>query len=109
MIKAQALPLAEQKPYNVDMADSNPKSKQQIVATEIGVHIPNELRSGRYANIVNATVTPGEVTLNFIYANPNDTPQGTLVSRVVVNRDTAREMAELLRQIIATADEVNPK
>lgn len=109
MIKAQTLPLAGQKIYNDVMANSKPQEDKQVVATELGVHVPNELRAGKYANVVNATVTPGEVALNFVYANPNDTPQGTLVSRVIVNRDTAREMAELLRQIISTADEVNPK
>lgn len=109
MDKAQALPLAEQKLYNDDMADSKQQDDKQIVATELGVHVPNELRGGKYANVVNATVTPGEVALNFVYANPNDTPQGTLVSRVIVNRNTAREMAELLKQIISTADEVSPQ
>lgn len=91
------------------MANHNPKELKQVVPVELGVHVPNDIRSGRYANVVNASVNASEVTLNFVYANPNDTPQGTLVSRVIVTRDTAREMAEILRQIIATADEVKPR
>lgn len=81
----------------------------QIVPTELGVHLPDKLRAGKYANVVNAGVGPSEVTLNFIYANPNDTPQGTLVSRIIVNRDTARELAKLLKEIVSVADEVNPQ
>lgn len=91
------------------MANSKSQENKQVVSPKLSVYIPNEIRAGKYANVVNASVTSGEVALNFIYATPNDTPQGTLVSRVIINRETAREMAELLRQIISTADEVNPK
>lgn len=91
------------------MATAKDDDNKQLVPIELGVHLPEDLRAGKYANVVNAGVGKQEVTLNFIYANPNDTPQGTLVSRVIVNRDTAREMAELLKQIVSVADEVDPK
>lgn len=91
------------------MANTKPQDDGQVVITEFAVQVPDKLRAGAYANVVNATATVSEVALNFIYVNPKDTPQGTLVSRVIVNRDTAREMADLLKQIISTADEVDPK
>ena len=64
---------------------------------------------GRYSNTSSVSVTPAEVTLDFIYLNTNDTPNAILVSRVVLSRKTAEGLAENLRQIVDMANEVNPE
>jgi hypothetical protein len=76
---------------------------------ELQVKVPDNIRPGVYANITNVNITKSELVLNFIYANEADVPQGTVVSRVIVTREHARELVELLKDSISTADELNPK
>ena len=77
---------------------------ETIQPKELQILLPEPLRGGVYANILNANIGPNEVTLNFIYANPNDTPNGTVVSRVIVSRKTASEIAELIKQMVSMAN-----
>lgn len=83
--------------------------QDDIKPRELHVHIPSSLRGGVYANVTNANVNSNEVTLNFIYANGNDTPKGTMVSRVVMTRKHAQEVSDLLKSILGTANEVDPQ
>lgn len=80
------------------MADkSNPdnKTKQIPIPQEVNVHVPENMRPGVYANIVSLNASETEVTINFVYFNPSDNPQGTLVSRVVVPRAMLKNMTDL--------------
>ncbi len=86
--------------YNSDMEEKQPK--------DVEVLVPNELRSGVYANIANINVTKGELVLNFVFANESDKPEGTLVSRVILTRKHARLFLEALTQAVTTADELDP-
>lgn len=81
--------------------------ESQLKPQELQVSIPEKLRPGVYANITNINVTPNEVVFNFIYANPHDTPSGTLVSRVIVNKKHARQLNAILKEILATDAELN--
>jgi hypothetical protein len=85
------------------MAGEQPEGAKQIK-----VHVPDNLRSGAYANLTNIGVTQNEVVLNFIFANELDTPNGTLVSRVIVTRSHARELMKLINDAVSTAEEVDP-
>jgi hypothetical protein len=58
---------------------------------------------GRYANLVSVTAQERDVVIDFISGvrvgtNP---PQGQLVSRIFMNRFSARELARLLSEIEA--------
>lgn len=74
-------------------------AKQVKKQGEIKVKTPDDLRRGVYANTVNVVATNSEVTLNFIYNNPNDDPSGTLVSRVVVPPSFAKNLSDVLNQV----------
>ena len=76
--------------------------------TKIQVHTPENLRAGVYANVTNIGVTNNEVILNFIFQNDLDTPNGTLVSRVIITRRHARDLMNLINNVVSTAEEVNP-
>ncbi len=84
------------------------QSNSKTTPPEIPVHVPEILRAGKYANMANINVTPAEVVLNFVYFHPADTPQGTLVSRIVLSRNHAKEFAKKLKEVVEIADEVNP-
>jgi hypothetical protein len=73
---------------------------------ELQIHVPDKIRAGVYANITNVTASKREVTFNFIYANPQDNPPGTMVSRVIVSRDHAEELMGVLKSTISTSKEV---
>jgi hypothetical protein len=89
--------------YNKIMTGEQPEGPKQIK-----VHIPEHLRAGAYANLTNIGVTQNEVILNFIFANELDTPNGTLVSRVIVTRRHAQGLMKLINDAVSTAEEVNP-
>lgn len=76
---------------------------------KIEISNTTDSRKGAYSNTLQVSITASEVTLDFIYLNQNDNPAGTLASRVIVSRKSAALMAESLRQIVATANEVNPE
>jgi hypothetical protein len=78
----------------------------KINPEELQVHLPESLRAGVYANIVSVSATKREVTLNFMYANVNDNPQGTVVSRVILNGDTVSELAKAIENTISTMKEL---
>jgi hypothetical protein len=88
------------------MAD---KKEEQLDVQEIQVHVPEKLRSGLYANISNVQASDTEVTINFIYANPSDVPQGTLVARVVVAKEHAKGLADSIKSAMSTQSEVSGK
>lgn len=63
------------------------------------VQIPESLKGGAYANTINVVGTNSEVTINFLYLNPTDTPQVTLTSRVIVPPALVDKLAETFAQI----------
>jgi hypothetical protein len=68
---------------------------------EIKIDAQNELAQGRYANIVSVTSQEREIVIDFmavVKAGDKD-PQGQLVSRIFLNRFTARELSELIRGV----------
>ena len=73
------------------------------------VHVPEHLRAGTYASVVNINVSHNQTVLDFIMVNQQDTPSGTLVSRVILSRSQAMELAGTLRQILDVSNEVNPE
>ncbi len=82
--------------------------KEQINPRNIEVQIPEGLRGGAYANLTNVSVTKNELVLNFIFVNDHDTPNGTLVSRVIVTREHAKDLVRLLGNAVSTAEELDP-
>ena len=74
---------------------------------EIQVVVPEKLRAGKYTNVSQINVSKHEVTITFIYYNPNDNPQGTVVSRVVLPRDHATGLIGSLKAAIDTANELD--
>lgn len=83
------------------------KSLQKV--PQIGVFTTPKTRKGVYANTLQVTISPADVTMDFVYLNHNDQPNGTLMSRVIVSRKTATMIAETLKQAVAAANEVNPE
>ena len=86
------------------MAEDKPMDVKQVQ-----VHTPEHLRAGVYANFTNASITENELILNFIFSNESDSPNGTLVSRVIVSRRHATALLKLLHDAISTAEEVDPQ
>jgi hypothetical protein len=77
------------------------QAKQLPVEVDnIKIEIPLALRGGIYSNTVSVTVTNNEVTINFIYVNPTDDPQGTLVSRVVISPEFADNLSTILKSTL---------
>jgi hypothetical protein len=66
---------------------------------EVHVSVPSNLRAATYANLINVNTTNDDVTLNFVYVNPQDTPQGTLVSRVVIPRSMLKKVTDLFVEV----------
>ena len=80
------------------------QSEQQIrLPQELQVNVPLELRAPKYANLVNISASDGEITLNFIYVNPQDNPAGTLVSRVAVPRSMLGTLTDTLETLSEVA------
>lgn len=68
----------------------------------IQVHVPEHLSGAVSANVVRVTTTnQGEVILDFVFAHPQDIQQdggkvGTLVSRVILSLNVARDLHTIL-------------
>jgi len=68
---------------------------------ELKIDAQNELAQGRYANIVSVTAQEREIVIDFmaVVKTGKSEPQGHLVSRVFLNRFTARELSDLIRGV----------
>lgn len=68
---------------------------------ELKIDAQNELAQGRYANIVSVTAQEREVVIDFlaVVKTGKAEPQGQLVSRIFLNRFTARELSDLLKAV----------
>ena len=67
---------------------------------ELKIDAQNELAQGRYANIVSVTAQDREIVIDFIaLIKTGKEAQGQLVSRVFLNRFTARELSDLIRGV----------
>lgn len=60
--------------------------------------VPVESRSGVYSNALTVNTSTIDVVLNFVYLNPTDTPNGTLVSRVIISHDMADIIIDTLNK-----------
>jgi hypothetical protein len=81
--------------------DKNPQP------VSLKVFIPEHLRAGSYANVVSVTTTSnGEIMLDFVFNHPQDYSQGekqaTLVSRVVLPEQVARQLLNILMGNLGT-------
>lgn len=76
---------------------------------ELQITLPEKIRPGVYANITNISITNNELVMNFIFANSEDTPNGIVVSRVIVSRKHAKQILDTLKAVIDTANEVDPQ
>lgn len=76
--------------------DEKNSKKTPAKPVNIQVHVPEELRPAKYANLVNIDASDEAVTLDFIFVNPRDNPSGTLVTRVVVDRSMLKRMTDTL-------------
>jgi hypothetical protein len=66
---------------------------------DIQVRVPDKIATGVYANVVNISASNNEVVLDFILHVPNQ-QQAVLSSRVVISRDTAQQMSDLLEALM---------
>jgi len=67
---------------------------------EIKIDAQNELARGRYSNIVSVTAQEREIVIDFMaVVKAGKEPQGQLVSRIFLNRFTARELSDLIRGV----------
>lgn len=65
---------------------------------EIKIEAQHESAQGRYANIVSVTAQEREIVIDFLAVVKNGKEQqGQLVSRIFLNRFTARELSDLIR------------
>lgn len=71
--------------------------------------IPVDRRGGHYSNMVHSQVTPNEVILSFFMVSGIDEPPATMVSRVVLSRDTAHQLSLDLRRAIEENKEQSPE
>jgi hypothetical protein len=81
----------------------------QLDTSTMEVEIPLSLKGGVYANTITVTSTNSEITLNFIYVNPNDKPVGTLVSRVIVPIDFVNNLATIMTSLKRQIKEMGEK
>lgn len=72
---------------------------------DVQIYTPEAVRAGVYANTTSVAVTNNEVVINFINLNQQDTPPGTVVSRVIITRHHADGLVKLLSDAISTANE----
>ena len=75
----------------------------------VRILVPENLRAGTFASMVNINVSQNQTVLDFIMVNQQDLPAGTLVSRVILTRAQAMELAGTLRQILDVSNEVSPE
>ena len=68
---------------------------------EIKIDAQNEVVQGRYANIVSVTAQDREIVIDFmaVVKAGKMEPHGQLVSRIFLNRFTARELSDLIRGV----------
>jgi hypothetical protein len=68
---------------------------------ELKIDAKDEVVQGRYANFVSVTAQEREIVIDFmaVVKPGNSEPRGQLVSRVFLNRFTARELSDLIRGV----------
>ncbi len=79
----------------------------KIKPKELHANMPAELRKGVYANTIMVSVTNTECVMNFILKNDTDTPNGTVVSRVIIPRKLATELPKIFKDVISVANEAD--
>lgn len=60
----------------------------------------NTIIGSTYAQIVGVTVTDTEVTLEFVYINPQIKTQGQTVARITIPRQSAEGLAKIIPETI---------
>lgn len=66
---------------------------------EIQVRVPDSVASGTYATTVSINASRNEVIFDFILLLPKQR-QATLSSRVIVSKETAQQMADILEALL---------
>ena len=73
------------------------------VEKNVQVRVPDSIGSGVYANIVNINASQNEVVMDFILHIPSQS-NAMLSSRVIVSRDTAQQLSDLLEALLRTVN-----
>lgn len=79
-------------------------AEEKVQPQQVQVRIPDNLAPGVYANIVNMNASQTEVVFDFILSVPNQA-QATLSSRVIISKQTAQEMADILEALLRQVKE----
>lgn len=69
----------------------------------LNIHVPDDKRTGVYANLVSITIADNEVALDFVQVVPN-AEGGELVSRVIVSPFVARNFMSAFQNAILDFD-----
>jgi hypothetical protein len=65
---------------------------------ELKINAVNEVAHGKYANIVSVTAQERDIVIDFIsMVNMGGEAQSQLVSRIFLNRFTAKELSQLIQ------------
>ena len=75
------------------------------VEKNVQVRVPDSIGSGVYANIVNINASQNEVVMDFILHIPSQS-NAMLSSRVIVSKDTAQQLSDLLEALLRTVNKV---
>ena len=79
---------------------SNQSSKKK----ELKVIIPQQLQGGVFSNVARISISPREVIIDFAFVEPN-VNQAILVSRVILTREHAFELKNLLNKLLSQYEE----
>lgn len=81
-------------------------AKQSITPPDVQIKVnSNTVVGSNYAQIVAVNVTDTEVTLEFVYVNPQVKVEGNTVARVTLPRQAAQELAKIIPETIKKHEE----
>ncbi len=73
------------------------------IPKEIKVN-PNTIAGSVFSQLVGVTVTDNDVTLEFVYLNPRNPEEGSVVSRVTLPKNVAADLSNTISLIIKKHD-----
>lgn len=101
-MKPQAIPKSSQNVIILDMAKNG--QEQHLDVTKLTFTIPEHLKGGVYANTLSIIATNTEITLDFSFINSTESPNGMVVSRIIIPPAFAQNIADSINKVVVGSE-----
>jgi len=82
--------------------------KNHLSQKTLKVIIPHQVQGGVFSNVARVNLTSREVVVDFAFVDPN-TNEGILVSRVILTKDHAVELKNVLEKVLKSYEKKKRK